>query len=163
MRGRIVGFGMSADAHSLAAPAPDGAGLELAMANALDDAGVAASDIGHVNAHGTSTRANDLVEARVIGRVLGAAAPLVTSTKGVTGHMLGAAGAVEAALTLLALERRLVPPTANLEKLDDAIELDVPTSATPCDAALAMSNSAGFGGQNASLVLAAAAQGEGGG
>ncbi len=155
VRGQILGFGMSADAHHLAAPSPDGAGLELAMLNALSDAGLAASDIGHVNAHGTSTRRNDLIEARVIERVLGSA-PLVTSTKGVTGHMLGAAGAVEAALTLLALEQRLVPPTANLEQLDEAIKLDIPAAATPCDAQLAMSNSAGFGGQNASLVLAAA-------
>ncbi|MER6128941.1 beta-ketoacyl-[acyl-carrier-protein] synthase family protein [Streptomyces sp. NPDC001795] len=155
VRARVVGFGMSADAHHVTAPAPDGRGLEQSLREALSDAGAGPSDVGHVNAHGTSTRLNDLVESEVIERVLGPDT-LVTSTKGVTGHMLGAAGAVEAALTVLALEHGTVPPTANLVDLDEQIKLDVPTTARPLAPALAVSQSAAFGGQNAALVLAPA-------
>ncbi|MEV6795307.1 beta-ketoacyl-[acyl-carrier-protein] synthase family protein [Streptomyces sp. NPDC051320] len=155
VRARVVGFGMSADAHHVTAPAPDGRGLEQSLRSALLDAGAGPSDIGHVNAHGTSTQLNDLVESAVIERVLGPDT-LVTSTKGVTGHMLGAAGAVEAALTVLTIEHGIVPPTANLTVLDERIKLDVPTTARPCAPALAVSQSAAFGGQNAALVLAPA-------
>jgi 3-oxoacyl-[acyl-carrier-protein] synthase II len=155
VRARVVGFGMSADAHHVTAPAPDGRGLEQSLRAALLDADAGPSDIGHVNAHGTSTQLNDLVESAVIERVLGPDT-LVTSTKGVTGHMLGAAGAVEAALTVLTIEHGMVPPTANLTVLDERVKLDVPITARPFAPALAVSQSAAFGGQNAALVLAPA-------
>ena len=126
------------------------------MLAALRDAGLAPGDIAHVNAHGTSTPLNDAAEASAIARVLGAT-PAVTSTKGVTGHALGAAGAIEAIFTVLAVEQGVVPPTANLEQLDERVQLDVVSGqarAMPVPAAL--SNSFGFGGQNACLAIVAA-------
>ncbi|GAA3075454.1 hypothetical protein GCM10020000_70770 [Streptomyces olivoverticillatus] len=125
------------------------------MRAALDDAGIGGHEVGHVNAHGTSTPVNDLVEARVIRRVFGDG-PLVTSTKGVTGHLFGAGGAVEAALSVLAVERGVVPPTANLTALEPEIDLRVAREPSPVTPRIAVSNSAGFGGQNAALVVAAA-------
>ncbi|WP_105970687.1 beta-ketoacyl-[acyl-carrier-protein] synthase family protein [Streptomyces geranii] len=154
VRARVAGYGASADAHHVTSPHPDGLGLEAAMRAALADAGCAPSDVGHVNAHGTATRLNDLAEARVVRRVLGD--PLVTSTKGVTGHLLGAAGAVEAAFTVLGLEEQLVPPTANLEVPDPACEIKVAATATATRFDLALSSSMGFGGQNAVLALTTA-------
>ncbi|SNX58032.1 3-oxoacyl-[acyl-carrier-protein] synthase II [Streptomyces sp. TLI_55] len=154
VRARVTGYGASADAHHVTSPHPDGVGLEAAMRGALADAGAQASDVGHVNAHGTATRLNDLAEARVVHRVLGD--PLVTSTKGVTGHLLGAAGAVEAAFTVLALEEQTVPPTANLDTPDPDCEIKVATTLTGTRFDLALSNSLGFGGQNAVLALATA-------
>jgi 3-oxoacyl-[acyl-carrier-protein] synthase II len=124
------------------------------MRAALADAGCLPSDVGHVNAHGTATRLNDLAEARVVHRVLGD--PLVTSTKGVTGHLLGAAGAVEAAFTVLSLEEQVVPPTANLDVPDPACEIKVATTATGTRFDLALSSSMGFGGQNAVLAFTTA-------
>ena len=109
-------------------------------------------DVDHVNAHGTSTPANDLTEAQVLQRVLGPR-PVVTSTKGVTGHLFGAAGAVEAAFTALSLERGLVPPTANLTVPDPRIHLELATTLTMARPRVAVSISAGFGGQNAALVM----------
>ena len=106
----------------------------------------------HVNAHGTSTPANDLTEARVLRRVLGPR-PVVTSTKGVTGHLFGAAGAIEAAFTVLSLEQGLVPPTANLTTPGPGIHLDLATAPTMTRPQAAVSTSAGFGGQNAALVM----------
>lgn len=153
VRGRIVGYGASADAHHVTAPDPEGAGLERALRAALADAGADPADVDHVNAHGTSTKLNDLTEARVLRRVLGTR-PLVTSTKGVTGHMFGATGAAEAAFTVLALERGLVPPTANLVEMDPGIDIDVVDRPVSVDAQLAVSNSAAFGGQNAVLAVA---------
>ncbi len=155
VRGRIVGYGATADAHHMTSPHPEGAGLEQALRAALADAGAGPADVGHVNAHGTATPLNDLVEARVLSRML-TARPLVTSTKGVTGHLLGAAGAVEAALTVLTLEQGRVPPTANLTRLDPRIDIDVAAAPTDTRADLALSNSCGFGGQNAALAIAAA-------
>ncbi|ALO99028.1 3-oxoacyl-ACP synthase [Streptomyces hygroscopicus subsp. limoneus] len=155
VRGRVVGYGASADAHHMTSPHPQGAGAELAVRAALADAGAAASDVGHVNAHGTSTPLNDLAEGRMLSRVL-TGDPLVTSTKGVTGHLLGAAGAVEAALTVLTLEQGVVPPTAGLSRLDPRLDIEVATTATTTRAELALSNSFGFGGQNAVLAIAAA-------
>lgn len=114
VRAHIAGYGASSDAHSAVAPDPEGLGIERALRFALADARVAARDIGHVNAHGTSTVSNDLIEGTMLHRVLGEH-PLVTSTKAMTGHTLGAAGGIEAALTVLALEHRLVPPTVNLD------------------------------------------------
>ncbi|WEP01083.1 beta-ketoacyl-[acyl-carrier-protein] synthase family protein (plasmid) [Streptomyces sp. FXJ1.172] len=154
IRARVVGYGASADAHHVTSPHPDGVGLEAAVHGALADAGALPSDVGHVNAHGTATRLNDLAEARVVHRLLDD--PLVTSTKGVTGHLLGAAGAVEAAFTVLSLEEQVVPPTANLEVPDPDCEVKVAATATRTRFDLALSNSLGFGGQNAVLAIAAA-------
>jgi len=156
-RARLIGYGASADAHHITAPDPEGIGVGLAITAALDDAGIAPSEVSHINAHGTSTPLNDAAESRVIRRVFGADAPPVTSTKGVTGHSLGAAGAIEAAFSALTLESGLLPPTANLDKQDPEIDLDVvhgePRKA---DVQVVMSNSFGFGGQNGVLVLASA-------
>ncbi|MER5256130.1 beta-ketoacyl-[acyl-carrier-protein] synthase family protein [Streptomyces sp. NPDC002855] len=150
---RIVGFGASSDAHHATAPDPQGAGLERALRTALADAGVAPADVDHVNAHGTSTPLNDLTEARALRRVLGHG-PAVTSTKGVTGHTLAAAGAVETAYTALALRHGVVPPTANVTELDPEIDIDVVTgTARHAPLEVAVSTSLGFGGHNAALVL----------
>jgi 3-oxoacyl-[acyl-carrier-protein] synthase II len=126
------------------------------MQLALDDAGMKAGEVGHVNAHGTSTPLNDAAEAEAIRKVFGDTPPVVTSTKGVTGHLIGAAGAVEAIAALLAIRDGMVPPTANLERLGDDIEVDV-VSGSPREIGSrpAVSNSFGFGGHNASLVFAA--------
>ena len=155
----VAGAGASADAHHATAPPEDGAGAVLAMQRALADADLGPADVGHINAHGTSTPMNDAAEARAIRTVFGADADrvAVASTKGVTGHLLGAAGAVEAAFAILALRDGLVPPTAGLRDQDPAIDLDVVRDApreVPLRAVL--SNSFGFGGQNASLVLTTA-------
>jgi len=156
IRARLVGYGASADAHHMTAPDPSGQGIERAIREALADAGAEPGDVHHVNAHGTSTALNDLTEARVLARCLGSG-PAVTSTKGVLGHALGAAGAIEAVLTVLAIEHGLVPPTANLECQDPAIEIDVVTKeARRRRIDMALSNSFGFGGQNAVLAFAAA-------
>ncbi|MEU6084909.1 beta-ketoacyl-ACP synthase II [Streptomyces sp. NPDC047108] len=155
IRARVVGHGSSADAHHITAPHPEGRGLEQAIRAALDTAGAAPGDVGHVNAHGTSTPRNDLVEARTLRRVL-PGGPYVSSTKGVTGHLLGAAGAAEAAYTVLAVEHGLVPPTANLEDHDPEIDIEVPTGPVAHDIGLALTNSMGFGGQNAVLAVAPA-------
>jgi 3-oxoacyl-[acyl-carrier-protein] synthase II len=127
------------------------------MQMALDDAGIEASAIGHVNAHGTSTELNDAAEAEAVRKVFGDSPPPVTSTKGVTGHLIGAAGAVEAVAALLSVRDGIVPPTANLERVGDDIELDV-VAGSPREVGPkpAISNSFGFGGHNASLVLTAA-------
>ncbi|MFI6729052.1 beta-ketoacyl-[acyl-carrier-protein] synthase family protein [Streptomyces sp. R-74717] len=155
IRARIVGHGSTADAHHITAPPPDGRGLEQAMRLALADAGAAPQDVSYVNAHGTSTPLNDLAEARTLHRVV-PGGPLVSSTKGVTGHLLGAAGAIEAAYTVLAVENGLVPPTANLLTQDPEIDLNLARTPTSHDIGLALSNSMGFGGQNAVLALSRA-------
>jgi beta-ketoacyl-acyl-carrier-protein synthase II len=157
VRGRLLGYGASADAHHITAPDPEGVGVGLAIETALRDAGVSPSEVGHINAHGTSTPLNDAAESRVIRRIFGDESPPVTSTKGVTGHALGAAGAIEAAFSVLTIRDGLVPPTANLEKQDPEIDLDI-VSGEPreVDADVVMSNSFGFGGQNGVLVLARA-------
>ena len=152
VRALLLGHGESADAHHVTAPDPAGRGLEQAIRAALADAGVIPGDVDHVNAHGTSTPANDLAEAQVLRRVLGPR-PVVTSTKGVTGHLFGAAGAVEAAFTALSLERGLVPPTANLAVPGSGIHLELATVPTMARPQVAVSISAGFGGQNAALVM----------
>ncbi|MEO6504338.1 MAG: beta-ketoacyl-[acyl-carrier-protein] synthase family protein [Jatrophihabitantaceae bacterium] len=156
VRAVVRGYGASTDAHHPTAPAPGGEGIEQALRVALADAGLGGSDVDHVNAHGTSTPLGDVIEGRMLRRVLGDRA-LVTSTKGVTGHPLAAAGAIEAAYTTLAIEHRSVPPTANLERLDPELDIDVvhgaPRSA-PIE--VAVSTSMGFGGHNAALVLTAA-------
>jgi 3-oxoacyl-[acyl-carrier-protein] synthase II len=155
IRAVVRGYGSATDAHHPTAPHPGGQGLEQALRAALADAELGANDIDHVNAHGTSTPLNDVTEAAVLSRVLGNRS-LVTSTKGVTGHTLAAAGAVEAAYTTLALENQCVPPTANLSRLDPRIDVEVVSGAprsTPME--VAVSTSLGFGGHNAALVLTA--------
>jgi 3-oxoacyl-[acyl-carrier-protein] synthase II len=155
---RLAGYGASADAHHQTAPPPDGGGAALAMRRALDDAGVSPADVSHINAHGTSTPLNDVAEARAIRSVFGSAADgvAVSSTKGVTGHLLGAAGAVEAAFSVLAIRDGVVPPTANLEQLDPEIDLDVVAGdSRDREVRSVLSNSFGFGGQNAALLFVA--------
>lgn len=149
----VSGFGASADAYHATAPDPEGAGAELALRSALRDADLGPADVQHVNAHGTSTPLNDKVESRMIRRVLGDR-PAVTSVKGVVGHALGAAGAIEAVVTALSLHHSVIPPTANLTDPDPDVDLDIvagPARSTRID--VAVSNSFGFGGQNAVLVF----------
>ena len=156
---RIAGCGASADAFHATAPPDDGGGAALAMRRAVEDAGLAPEQVGHVNAHGTSTPLNDVAETRALHAVFGdhAARIAVTSTKGVTGHLLGAAGAVEAIFALQALREGLVPPTASLTRQDPDIDLDV-VAGEPraCGLEAVLSTSMGFGGQNAALVLTTA-------
>jgi 3-oxoacyl-[acyl-carrier-protein] synthase II len=152
----VSGFGAALDAYHAAAPEPTGAGIERALQAALADADLDARDIDHVNAHGTSTPLNDVIEARALRRVLGDG-PLVTSTKGVTGHPLAAAGAIEAAYATLAVRHGIVPPTANVEHVDPRVQLDIVTGkARPRLIRAAVSTSLGFGGNNAAVVLTAA-------
>ncbi|AIA07572.1 beta-ketoacyl-[acyl-carrier-protein] synthase family protein [Streptomyces noursei] len=153
IRARIAGYGSSSDAYAAVAPDPEGRGIERALRTALADADVRPGDVGHVNAHGTSTVLNDRIEAEVLRRVLGEH-PLVTSTKAMTGHTLGAAGGIETALTVLALEQQLVPPTANLTVPDPRIPVEVVRDAArPAAFDCAVKTSLGFGGHNAALVL----------
>ncbi|CAE6701403.1 beta-ketoacyl-[acyl-carrier-protein] synthase family protein [Paraburkholderia nemoris] len=155
VRSRVLGYGASADAHHLTSPHPEGLGATLAMKAALRDAGLEPSAIGYVNAHGTSTQGNDVVESTAIRELFGARVP-VSSTKGVTGHLLGAAGAIEAAYAALAAEQGSAPPTANLKTPDPKIDLDLIHGAPrKLDRRVALSNSFGFGGQNASLIFGA--------
>ncbi|HEX6471599.1 MAG TPA: beta-ketoacyl-ACP synthase II [Streptosporangiaceae bacterium] len=155
VRAYVSGYGASADAHHATAPDPGGRSVERAMRAALLDAGITPEAVAHVNAHGTSTPLNDDIEGKVIHRVLGDA-PAVTSTKGVTGHALGAAGAIEAAYTVLAVENSIAPPTANLDSQDPDIPVDVVAKeARNLRIPAAVSNSFGFGGQNAVLVVTA--------
>ena len=155
--GEVAGYGRNADAYHITAPSPGGAGAAVCMQLALDDAGIEPSAVGHVNAHGTSTELNDAAEAEAVRKVFGDSPPPVTSTKGVTGHLIGAAGAAEAVAALLAVRDGVVPPTANLEQLGDDIELDVVAdSPREIGTKPAISNSFGFGGHNACLVFTAA-------
>jgi len=150
----LLGAGSTADAHHITAPAPGGNGAAACMELALADALVAPSEVGHINAHGTSTPLNDLAEAQAIEKVFGSPSPPVTSVKGVTGHALGGAGAIEAVATTLAIDRGLIPPTAGYEQPDPEIHLDVVHGvARPWDPAPALSNSFGFGGHNGCLVI----------
>ncbi|MGW6568435.1 beta-ketoacyl-[acyl-carrier-protein] synthase family protein [Streptomyces sp. NPDC054975] len=156
-RALLCGYGSSADAHHVTAPHPEGAGAEQAVRQALTDAGCTPGDIGHVNAHGTSTRLGDTAEALMLRRVFRDRVPPVTATKSVIGHALGAAGAIEAAVTVLALERQQVPPTANVSRQDPGCELDIVTgSPRSVNFGRALSTSFAFGGQNAALVFGAA-------
>lgn len=153
----VVGFGMSSDAYHMTSPPENGAGAALAMENALLDAGVTPSQIGYINAHGTSTPAGDQAEAQAVKSVFGADAHsvLVSSTKSMTGHLLGAAGAIESIFTVLALRDQAVPPTINLDNPDEGCDLDfVPHEARQVsDMEYTLCNSFGFGGTNGSLIF----------
>ncbi|HEY3281013.1 MAG TPA: beta-ketoacyl-ACP synthase II [Armatimonadota bacterium] len=154
----LVGYGMSGDAHHMVAPCPDGSGAARSMRNALRDARVQPTDVGYINAHGTSTHEGDLAETRAVKAVFGEFAPRVpvSSTKSMTGHLLGAAGGIETIATVLAIARHALPPTINLRNPDEELDLDyVPLTSRPCDARVALTNSFGFGGQNATLVVKA--------
>jgi 3-oxoacyl-[acyl-carrier-protein] synthase II len=152
----IVGYGLTSDAHHLTAPDPEGDGAARAMAGALRDGGLDASAVGYINAHGTSTPYNDKFETLAIKRVFGGHARrlAVSSTKSMTGHMLGAAGGVEAIATALALHHGVLPPTINYESPDPECDLDyVPNQARKQDVEVALSNAFGFGGTNATLAF----------
>ncbi|WP_433543771.1 beta-ketoacyl-[acyl-carrier-protein] synthase family protein (plasmid) [Streptomyces sp. CA-294286] len=155
-RALLAGYGASCDAHHFTAPAPDGRGLAQAVRSALDDAGMGPQDIDHLNAHGTSTPHNDAAEDRAFRTVFPRPAP-VTALKSVLGHAVGGAGAIEAAATVLALEHQIIPPTANYDTPDPAMDLDVVHKAPrPTRMSAALSTSSGFGGQNAALILTSA-------
>ena len=153
----VAGYGMSDDAHHITAPDPKGSGAALAMRWALEDAGEEPAAVQYVNAHGTSTPLNDASETVAIKTVLGdeiAHGVAISSTKSMTGHMLGAAGAVEGAVCALAIDRGVVPPTIHYETPDPDCDLDyVPNEARELDVTLALSNSFGFGGQNACVAF----------
>ncbi|HSF26463.1 MAG TPA: beta-ketoacyl-ACP synthase II [Actinomycetes bacterium] len=157
--GEVAGVGLTADAHHIAQPDPEGLGATRAMRLALEAAGATARDVVHINAHATSTPVGDIAEAKALHAALGDAVGqvVVTSTKSMTGHLLGAAGAIETIATLLALRERTVPATINLEDPDDDIGLDVARNgarALPADGPLlALNNSFGFGGHNIALAL----------
>jgi 3-oxoacyl-[acyl-carrier-protein] synthase II len=151
----VLGSASTADAYHITAPAPGGAGALGCMELALEDAGVTVADVAHVNAHGTSTPLNDLAEAEALEKLFGTPGPLITSIKGVTGHSLGAAGAIEAACCALTIDRGLIPPTIGLEELDPEMHLDIVTgSPRSLPDGVVVSNSFGFGGHNGCLVLA---------
>ncbi len=152
----IAGYGATADMYHFTAPQPEGKGAMRAMRNALETSGVDPNDVGYVNAHGTSTKLGDVAETRAIKAVFGdhARELAVSSTKSVHGHLLGAAGAIEAAACVLALDRGLLPPTINLDDPDPECDLDyVPNKARKAHINVAISNSFGFGGHNATLVI----------
>ena len=153
----LVGYGLSGDAYHITSPAPEGEGGFRAMQAALGNSGLSASDIGYVNAHGTSTPMGDELEVRAVERLLGdhAGNVLMSSTKSATGHLLGAAGAIESIFSILALRDGLAPPTLNLDNpsVDTPLDL-VPHKAKRFDAVAAMSNSFGFGGTNAAVIFA---------
>ena len=155
--GEIRGYGRNSDAFDIAAPSAGGVGAISCMRLALRDADVDPSAISHINAHGTATRLNDQIEAEAINKVFGADSPPVTSTKGVTGHLIGAAGAIQVVVSLLALRHGVVPPTANFEQPDPNILIDVVGQRPrPSGPGPVLTNTFGFGGHNACLVLARA-------
>jgi 3-oxoacyl-[acyl-carrier-protein] synthase II len=154
IRGEVLGYGATADAYHITAPAPDGNGAIRAMKQALAKADIAPSDVAYINAHGTSTPPGDLAETNAIKTVFGNHIPLVSSTKSMMGHMLGGAGAAEAAVCVLSMEHGVVPPTINLTDPDPECDLDyVPNVARRADLQVTMSNSFGFGGHNATLIF----------
>lgn len=152
----VVGYGMSGDGYHITSPPPDGEGAARCMQSALDNAGITPDQIDYINAHGTSTPLNDLYETRAIKKTFGQAAPNVpvSSTKSMTGHLLGGAGGVETIFTALAIQDSILPPTINFENPGEECDLDyVPNKARKKEVTYAMSNSFGFGGTNASLIL----------
>ncbi|MBD8031512.1 MULTISPECIES: beta-ketoacyl-ACP synthase II [Solibacillus] len=154
--GEVVGYGSTGDAHHITAPAPNGEGAARAMKMALDDANVSPEQVGYINAHGTSTPYNDLFETQAVKTVFGEHAYklAMSSTKSMTGHLLGAAGGIEAIFTVLALKEGILPPTMNLQDPDPECDLDyVANAARKADVEYGLSNSLGFGGHNACLLF----------
>lgn len=154
--GELVGFGMSGDAYHMTSPPDDGEGAAASMENAIKDAGIDPTLIGYINAHGTSTPAGDIAEVAAVKRVFGEHAYklMVSSTKSMTGHLLGAAGSVEAIFTILSLRDKMAPPTINLDEPSEGCDLDfVPHTAKAYNEEYALCNSFGFGGTNGSLVF----------
>ncbi len=152
----VVGYGMSGDGYHMTSPPPDGEGASRCMNSAIENAGITPEKIDYINAHGTSTPLNDLYETRAIKATFGEAAKKVaiSSTKSMTGHLLGGSGGVETVFTVLTIKNSIIPPTINLENSDEELDLDyVPNTARKADVEYAMSNSFGFGGTNASLIL----------
>ncbi len=152
----IIGFGMSCDAYHVTAPDPEGEGPVLSMKRALEDASISAQEVDYINAHGTSTPLNDKVETLAIKKVFGKHAEklAISSTKSMVGHMLGAAGAVEAIICCLVIQRGIIPPTINYQYPDPECDLDyVPNKARKKEVRIALSNSFGFGGHNATLLF----------
>jgi 3-oxoacyl-[acyl-carrier-protein] synthase II len=152
----LAGYGMSADAHHMTAPCEDGEGAARCMVNALRNARMNPTDVDYVNAHGTSTPLGDIAETIAVKRCFGAHASklAISSTKSMTGHLLGAAGGVEAVFSVLALYRQVAPPTANLRNPDPACDLDyIPLAAREMPIRAALSNSFGFGGTNGTLIF----------
>ncbi|MDQ6838350.1 MAG: beta-ketoacyl-ACP synthase II [Actinomycetota bacterium] len=150
----VAGAASNADAYHITAPSPGGVGAIVCMRTALADAGLEPGDVTHVNAHGTSTQANDSAEAAAITEVFGTPGPAVTSIKGITGHSLGAAGSLEAVALALSMHHRAIPPTVGLTELDPAMKIDVVTGGPrDWEPGPALSNSFGFGGHNGTLVF----------
>ncbi len=150
----VVGYGATSDAYHMTQPHPEADGAVRAMRDALADAGMGPEAVGYVNAHGTSTPPNDRIETLALKKVFGSAVPPVSSTKSMTGHTLGAAGALESVICVMALQQQLLPPTINQEQSDPDCDLDyVANRARPASLDVAMTNSFGFGGHNATLVF----------
>jgi 3-oxoacyl-[acyl-carrier-protein] synthase II len=152
----VIGYGASGDAYHISSPAPNGEGAARCMSMAIKDAGIAPTELGYINAHGTSTKYGDELESIAIKTVFGdhARAIPISSTKSMTGHLLGASGGVEAAVSVLAMDRGILPPTINLDHPDPECDLDyIPNKARHLQVNMVMSNSFGFGGTNASLVF----------
>jgi 3-oxoacyl-[acyl-carrier-protein] synthase II len=153
----VLGAGITADSHDIAQPDPEGRGGTRAIRRALEEAEIDAADVKHINAHATSTPQGDIAEGLMIHATLGKHADdaVVTSTKSMTGHLLGGAGALESIATILALKHRIVPPTINLDNLDPQVELDIPTTARelPAGDMAALNNSFGFGGANVAVAF----------
>jgi 3-oxoacyl-[acyl-carrier-protein] synthase II len=150
----VLGSASNADAHHITAPSPNGAGAIACMELALEDAGLTPADIVHINAHGTSTPLNDMAEAQAVAALFGSPGPIVTSTKGVTGHALGAAGAIEAVAVILAMQHGVIPPTAGHTTPDPEMPaINLATAPTSWKPGPSLSNSFGFGGHNGTLVL----------
>ena len=154
--GEIIGFGATTDAYHITSPCPNGEGGAKAMKRAIENANIEPKEIDYINAHGTSTHLNDLTETMAIKQALGGSSKnvMVSSTKGNTGHLLGAAGAIEAIISVKSLENQIIPPTIVYKEKDKECDLDiVPNEIRKAEINIAMSNSLGFGGHNASIVL----------
>jgi 3-oxoacyl-[acyl-carrier-protein] synthase II len=152
--GEVLGGASNADAHHITAPSPGGVGAITCIRLALSDAALEPQDIKQINAHGTSTPLNDSAEAAAITEVFGPGGPPVVSTKGVTGHALGAAGALEAAAVVLSIQHKMIPPTANTKVIDESMQIDVVMGEPrPWEQGPALSNNFGFGGHNGSIII----------
>jgi 3-oxoacyl-[acyl-carrier-protein] synthase II len=150
----IIGFGMSSDAYHMTAPPEDGRGAELSMLNALNDAKINSEDVNYINAHGTSTLLGDLAETIALKKVFGSSVPSISSTKSMTGHTLGAAGAIESIFSIKSINDGIIPPTINLLTPDPKCNLDyTPIHAIEKNVSIAINNSFGFGGTNSTLVF----------